>query len=421
MLAQHIITQPVFEALFEDYSFVKNNIVSKSLQGIISALNEQEKKSDVEKLNRFYVSIKQRAEGIDNSEAKQKIIVELYDKFFRTAFPKVTEKLGIAYTPVEVVDFIIHSVEDILQKEFSRSMTDENVHILDPFTGTGTFITRLLQSGIVKDEDLKRKYTKEIHANEIVLLAYYIASINIENVYHDQLEIAEPYNPAFFPIEEKFAADGVQFPQPKETERKGDEYAPFPGICLTDTFQLGETQEGENLFSEIFPQNSERVLQQQKTPLRIIFGNPPYSVGQKSANDNAQNQFYPILESRIAETYAASSTATRKTSLYDSYIKAFRWASDRLDPENGGIICFVSNGNWIDGNAQAGFRSRLEKEFSSIHVFNLRGNCWTSGELRQKEAGNIFGEGSRTPISITLLVDNPKQKTEKVVINYYAY
>jgi len=185
MLAQHIITKPVFEALFEDYSFVKNNAVSKSLQGIIDALDEQSKKEDTEKLERFYISVKERAEGIDNSEAKQKIIVELYDKFFRTAFTKVTEKLGIVYTPIEIVDFIIHSVEDVLQKEFGRSMTDENVHILDPFTGTGTFITRLLQSGIIRNEDLERKYTKEIHANEIVLLAYYIASINIENVYHD--------------------------------------------------------------------------------------------------------------------------------------------------------------------------------------------------------------------------------------------
>jgi predicted helicase len=389
MLAQHIITQPVFEALFEDYSFVKNNTVSQSLQGIIDALNEQTKKDDIKNLERFYVSVQKRAEGINNSEGKQKIIVELYDKFFRTAFPKVTEKLGIVYTPVEIVDFIIHSVEDILQKEFARSMNDENVHILDPFTGTGTFITRLLQSGIIKNTDLKRKYTKEIHANEIILLAYYIASINIENVYHDLLET-------------------------KETG-----YTPFPGICLTDTFQLGETKEGENLISEVFPQNSQRVIEQKNTPLRVIIGNPPYSIGQKSANDNAQNQSYPKLDNRIAETYAAHSTATSKIALYDTYIKAFRWSTDRLDPENGGIICFVSNGAWLDGNTQSGFRSYLEKEFSSVHVFNLRGNCRTSGEIRQKEAGNVFGLGSRTPISITLLVKNPKQKTEKAVIHYY--
>jgi predicted helicase len=420
MLAQHIITQPVFEALFEDYSFVKNNPVSQSLQGIIAALDEKSNKKDAEKLNKFYVSVKERASDIDNSEGKQKVIVELYDKFFRTAFPKVTEKLGIVYTPVEVVDFIIHSVEDVLQKEFGRSMSDENVHILDPFTGTGTFITRLLQSGIIKDDDLKRKYLKEIHANEIVLLAYYIASINIENEYHEQLKKAEPYDEAFLPpIKEMSVADVVQFPEKKQVPKKKLAYTSFPGICLTDTFQLGETKEGENLFCEIFPQNSERVLRQRNTPLRIIYGNPPYSVGQKSANDNAQNQPYPKLDSRIALTYAASSDATNKNSLYDTYIKAFRWSTDRLDPENGGIICFVSNGSWIDGNAQAGFRNHLEKEFSSIHVFNLRGNQRTSGELSRKEGGKIFGSGSRTPISITLLVKNPKQKKEKAVIHYY--
>ena len=391
MLAQHIITQPVFEALFEDYSFVKNNTISKSLQGIIDALNEQNKKEDAQKLERFYVSVQKRAEGIDNSEAKQKIIVELYDKFFRTAFPKVTEKLGIVYTPVEIVDFIIHSVEDVLQKEFGRSMTDENVHILDPFTGTGTFITRLLQSGIIRNEDLKRKYAKELHANEIVLLAYYIASINIENVYYDLLKIAEPYNV-------------VQFPETKTEKKKCEEYNPFPGICLTDTFQLGETKEGENLFSEIFPQNSQRVLEQQKTPLRVIMSNPPYSIGQKSANDNAQNQGYPKLEKRIAETYVAASEANLNKAAYDTYIKAFRWASDRLDPENGGVIGFVSNGSWLDSNGLDGFRKCLEQEFSSIYVYNLRGNCRTSGELRQKEAGNVFGLGSRTPVTVTLLV-----------------
>jgi predicted helicase len=428
MLAQHVITQPVFEALFEDYSFVKNNPVSKSLHRIVAALDEQREKEDTQKLESFYASVQERAKGIDNGEAKQKIIVELYDKFFRTAFPKVTEKLGIVYTPVEIVDFIIHSVEDVLQKEFGRSMSDEFVHILDPFTGTGTFVTRLLQSGIIKDEDLIRKYKNEIHANEIVLLAYYIASINIENVYHDLLNAeTENVSPT-----QKYVKSNTQESVPKtdwlviaETQESPPPntvktvYTPFPGICLTDTFQLNETADGENFINDMFPQNSERVLEQQKTPLRVILGNPPYSVGQKSANDNAQNQVYQKLEARIAETYAAHSTATNKNSLYDTYIKAFRWSTDRLDPVNGGIICFVSNGAWVDGNALAGFRSHLEKEFSSIYVFNLRGNCRTSGELRQKEAGNVFGLGSRTPISITLLVKNPKQKTEKAVIHYY--
>lgn len=387
MLSQHIITKPVFEALFQDYSFVKNNPISTSMQQMLDLLEAQSMEKDTETLEKFYNSVRERASGIDNSEGKQRVIIELYDKFFRAAFPKTVEKLGIVYTPVEVVDFIIHSVDAVLRKEFRRTFSDENIHILDPFTGTGTFITRLLQSGLISSETLPYKYAHEIHANEIVLLAYYIAAINIENAYHDLMGT--------------------------------DVYKPFEGICLTDTFQLGESDATEKLFSEMFPQNSERVLAQKKAPLRVIIGNPPYSVGQKSANDNAQNQSYSKLDNRIAETYASKSSAGLGKALYDAYIKAFRWATDRLDKNNGGIIAFVSNGSWLDGNATDGFRKCLEKEFSSIYVFNLRGNCRTQGELRRKEAGNIFGLGSRTPITITLLIKNPANQSSSAEIHYH--
>ena len=393
MLAQHIITKPVFEALFEGYSFVKNNAVSIAMQNMTSILEEQALEKDVDVLQKFYESVKMRAAGINNAEGKQRIIIELYDKFFKTAFPKMVEQLGIVYTPVECVDFIIHSVNDILQKEFGRSLTDENVHIMDPFTGTGTFITRLLQSGLIKEEDLERKYKHEIHANEIVLLAYYIAAVNIENAFHDAT--LDPN-------------DGIG----------KEKYIPYDGICLTDTFQLGESDNSEKMFSEMFPQNSDRVAKQKKAPLRVIIGNPPYSIGQKSANDNAQNQSYPILDNRIASTYAKESNAGLNKSLYDAYIKAFRWSSDRLDT-NGGIIAFISNGAWLDGNSTAGFRKSLEKEFSSIYVFNLRGNQRTSGELSRKEGGKIFGSGSRTPISITFLIKNPAAKQKKATIHYH--
>ncbi|MBQ9368291.1 MAG: DEAD/DEAH box helicase, partial [Victivallales bacterium] len=389
MLAQHIITQPVFDALFGNYSFTKNNPISQAMQGIIDLLHEEIPSTEAEVMARFYKSIAERVAGINNAEGRQKVIVELYDKFFSSAFPKTVQKLGIVYTPVEVVDFIIHSVEDVLQKEFNRHLTDENVHILDPFTGTGTFLTRLLLSGLIKPKDLERKYLYELHANEIVLLAYYIASINIENVYHD-------------------------------LAKNSDEYQAFRGICLTDTFQMGEDENdaSNTLYSEMFTQNSKRVRAQRKQPIQIIIGNPPYSVGQKSANDNAQNQSYPKLEKRIADTYAKYSTSTNKNSLYDSYIKAFRWASDRLTDTNGGIIAFVSNGAGIDGNATSGFRKCLADEFSSIYVFNLRGNCRTSGEMRRKEGGNVFGLGSRTPIAITLLVKHPG-KTGQASIFYH--
>ncbi len=381
MLSQHIITKPVFEALFDGYSFVKNNPISISMQSMLDLLEDQSFDKDAETLQKFYESVKMRASGIDNAEGKQRIIIELYDKFFKTAFPKMVEKLGIVYTPVEVVDFIVHSVNDVLKKEFNRSISDENIHILDPFTGTGTFITRLLQSGLINKKDLQRKYKNEIHANEIVLLAYYIAAVNIENAYHDALAASLRGTKQF----EEIA------------------YQAFDGICLTDTFQLGETDESEKMFSEMFPQNSARVAKQKNAPLRVIMGNPPYSIGQKSANDNAQNQSYPKLDAKIANTYAEASTAGLNKSLYDAYIKAFRWSTDRLG-KDGGIICFVSNGAWLDGNSTDGFRKSIEKEFDSIYVFNLRGNQRTSGELSRKEGGKIFGSGSRTPIAITLLV-----------------
>lgn len=388
MLAQHLITKPIFDALFKGYSFVKNNPVSIAMQKMVDILEEHSLEKETEVLTKFYESVKRKVADIDNAEGKQKIIVELYDKFFKTAFPKMVEKLGIVYTPIEVVDFIIHSVEAVLNKEFDRSISDENIHILDPFTGTGTFMTRLLQSKLIKKQDLQRKYTQELHANEIVLLAYYIAAINIENAFFD---LQEPKN----------------------------DYMPFSGMVLTDTFQLGESEASQQAFLDMFPQNSERVEAQRKAPLRVIIGNPPYSVGQKSANDNAQNQEYRALNRRIAETYVKNTDATNKNSLYDSYIKAFRWASDRLDKENGGIIAFVSNGSWLDGNATDGFRKTLEKEFSSIYVFNLRGNARTSGEQRRKEAGNVFDSGSRTPISITFLVKNPNLITKKAKIYYH--
>ena len=386
MLAQHMITRPVFDALFKDYEFVHNNAVSHSMQFMIEVLEAEGFDMDVEVLERFYTSVRINIGDIDNLEGKQTIIKNLYEKFFKGAFPKTVDKLGIVYTPVECVDFIIHSVDDILRKEFNTSLTEENVHILDPFTGTGTFITRLLQSGLIRPEDMKRKYLNEIHCNEIVLLAYYIADVNIESVYHDIM--------------------------------KPEKYLQYDGICLTDTFQLNE--HGDNdIFSQLFPENSDRVLKQKKSPVRVIIGNPPYSVGQKSANDNAQNLSYPVLDSRIAKSYAANTNATNKNSLYDSYIKAFRWASDRIaQMKEGGIVAFISNGSWIDGNAQDGMRQCLQDEFSSVYVLNLRGNQRTSGELSKKEGGKIFGSGSRTPIAITILVKNPNND-KKAEIHYH--
>lgn len=390
MLAQHLITRPVFEALFADYQFVSNNSISSSMQLMIDLLESEAVDKDLTVLSNFYESVRANVGKIDNLEGKQTVIKNLYEKFFKRAFPLTVEKLGTVYTPVECVDFILHSVDEVLQSEFGAALTQENVHVLDPFTGTGTFITRLLQSGLIHPEDMVRKYRHEIHANELVLLAYYIADVNIESVFQEVC------------------------PQ--------SEYLPYDGICLTDTFQLGENSDEEDTYKGFFKENSEAVEALCRTPIRVIIGNPPYSVGQKSANDNAQNQKYPVLDQRIAETYVAavSNKSTTVQSLYDSYIRAYRWATDRLSHEDGGVIAFISNGAWIDGNSHDGFRASLEKEFDKIYVYNLRGNQRTSGELSRREGGKIFGSGSRTPIAITLLVRYPEgRRLDQCQIYYH--
>ena len=370
MLAQHLITKPVFDALFEGYSFAQHNPMSVAMQSVLATLHEHHLEKEADTLSSFYESVKQRAEGIDSAAGKQAIVIELYDKFFRNAFPMMTERLGIVYTPVEIVDFIIHSIAQVLESDFGQSLGSKGVHILDPFTGTGTFITRLLQSGLITPDQLAYKYQHEIHANEIVLLAYYIAAINIEAVYHSIV---------------------------------GGRYQPFEGICLTDTFELYEK---EDLISAMLIDNSTRRRRQKKLDIRVIMANPPYSVGQKEDNDDAANVKYETLDRSIQETYVRRSTGNPR-SLYDSYIRAIRWASDRVG--DSGVIGFVTNAGFVDGKAADGLRKCLAEEFSSIYVFHLRGNQRTSGEQSRKEGGKVFGSGSRAPIAISLLVKNPRK------------
>ena len=388
MLAQHMITRPVFEALFKDYKFITNNSVSQSMQFMVDLLQTEGFDQDLATMNRFYDSVRVNVGTIDNLAGKQSVIKTLYEKFFKGAFPKTLEQMGTVYTPVECVDFIIHSVDDILKEEFGSSLTAPNVHILDPFTGTGTFITRLLQTGVIKKEDMVRKYQHEIHCNEILLLAYYVADINIEAVFQ---EIC---------------------PQ--------DQYLPFNGICLTDTFQIGERGDND-VFEKFFKENSEAVNEQRHTPIRVIIGNPPYRGSQKDGNDNAQNQHYEKLEERIADTYVQNSKSTNKNSLYNSYIKAYRWAADRIESKNGGVIAFIANGAWIDVDAQAGMRAGFEKDFDKIYVFDLRGNARTNGEARRKEGGGIFADGSRSHIAISILVKYPEGRHGKSKCEIYYH
>ncbi len=386
MLGQHMITGPVFEALFEDYAFDENNSVTRAMKIMVDELLARGLAKDAASLNEFYDSVRRNLGSVKTLKGKQTVIKNLYDSFFKVAFPKAVEQLGIVYTPVECVDFILRSVDAALRREFNLGLTDDYVHILDPFVGTGTFITRLLQSGLIEPKDLERKYRREIHCNEIMLLPYYIADVNIESVYHE--------------------VSG----SPK--------YTRFDGIVLTDTFALSAAAGDPSLYP-FLKENFEAIEAEEKAPIRVIVGNPPYSAGQKSANDNAQNLKYPELDRRIEETYVANSNASRLGSLYDSYIRAFRWASDRLRRDKqGGVIGFITNGGWLDGNAAAGFRKCLQKEFTSVYVFHLRGDQRTSGELSRKEGGKIFGSGSRAPVVITILVYNPEKPGDAKI--YYS-
>ena len=368
MLSQHVITRPVFDALFEGYEFAEHNPVSQTMQRMLDALGSEALDKETETLENFYESVRKRASGVDSDEGRQRIITELYERFFKNAFPKMADRLGIVYTPIEVVDFIVHSVEHALREHLDTSLGAPGVQVLDPFTGTGTFIVRLLQSGLIDIDDLQRTFSAELHANELVLLAYYIAAINIEAAFH---------------------------------QRHGGDYQPFPGVVLTDTFQLAETP--TEIGALMFPENHERADVQKAQDIRVIVGNPPYSVGQSSQNDANQNIKYPTVDKRIDETYAELSSATLKSNLYDSYIRAIRWASDRIG--DAGIVAFVTNGYFIDGRSQDGLRKCLVNEFSHIYCLNLRGNQrGVQGDDSRREGGKIFGGGSRAPVAITLLI-----------------
>ena len=383
MLSQHLITRPVFDALFGGQQFTEHNPVSRVMQRMVVELAGYGLEAETAELTGFYESVRRRVEGIDNAEGKQRVVVELYDRFFRVAYPKLADALGIVYTPVEIVDFIIRSVQELLHREFGASLSDEGVHIIDPLAGTGTFLTRLLHSGYINGEELLRKYASELHANEIMLLAYYIAAVNIESTY---AEIAK-------------------------------EYRPLEGIVLTDTFQASEASDRRD--TSFFPRNNARIERQLGLDIRVIISNPPWSRGQGSYADDNANQSYPTLDGKIARSYIAQSDSKGlKNSLYDSYVRAIRWASDRLQAGDGGIVGFVTNSGFLEGKSFDGFRKTLVQEFHSIYVYDLRGNQRTSGEISQREGGKVFGSGSRAGVAVLLLVKRSGPVTEKAAIQY---
>lgn len=377
MLAQHLITRPVFENLFAGYDFTAHNPVAQVMERMLESLDEKNLEDENKELERFYETVRRSVDSVDNAEGKQKILIELYDNFFRKAFKRSQEKLGIVYTPTEIVDFILRSADDVLKAEFGQALTDENVHVLDGFIGTGTFLVRLLQSGLIKPEDLPRKYANELHGNEILLLAYYIATVNLETTFQELTGSSEA----------------------------------FEGLVLTDTFQSWEPNDAVDL--EVFTENNKRLAALKQLKITVIVGNPPYSAGQTSVNDSNANEKYPGLDGEIKATYAERSTAKLKNKVYDSYIRAIKWASLRL--EDRGVVAYVTNGGFISDNAFDGVRKSLADEFTSIYVWNLRGN--QRGGDWKRAGEKIFGEGSQASVAITLLVKNPN-RTGRATVHY---
>ena len=397
MLAMHSVTRPLFEALFETKDgFTNQNPVSLSMDKALKLFGNQVI-AETKELKHSYESIQKRVRDINTLEGRQNLIKELYQIVFKKSFPKLQEQMGIVYTPIEIVDFILKSSNEILKKEFNgKSLSSRNVRILDPFSGTGTFLTRLIENkNLIKDEDLKRKYTTEILASELILLAYYITTINIENSYHFR--------------KKNIIQEGNKF-------GLSEGYESFKGAVFTDTFQaMEEEQKGKTTLNEFFSENEKQRERLQKEEIRVIVGNPPYSAKQKSENDNNKNLKYKNLDEKIRETYAKDSKAKNKNSLYDPYIRAIKWATDKISTNpNGGIVSFITNGAFLDNNSMDGLRHHLAKDFTGLYIFNLRGDQRTKGEISRKEGGKIFGAGSRCPIAISFLVKNPNKKNFQI-------
>jgi predicted helicase len=361
MLIQHLLTERIFRTVFKNSDFTRRNVIAAEIEKVIDALTSQafSKQEFLSKVDKFYRAIEEATDSITDFAQKQHFLNTVYEKFFQGFSVKVADTHGIVYTPQPIVNFMVKSVEEILQKEFGRSLSDKGVHILDPFVGTGTFIVRVMQE--IKRQALTYKYQHELHCNEVMLLPYYIASMNIEHEFFEKI----------------------------------GEYKPFEGICLVDTFELAEPHQAE-LFTT---QNTERVERQKKSPIFVIVGNPPYNAWQLNENDNNKNRKYQTMDDHVADTYAKASSATNKNALSDPYVKAFRWASERIGDE--GIVAFVSNNSFLDQIAFDGMRAYLANDFDAIYVLDLGGNVRKNPKL-SGTTHNVFG--IQVGVSISLLV-----------------
>lgn len=382
MIAQHMVMGRVFDTLFKDVKFTKNNPVSCGMENIVMILKKEGLVTETNELEGFYKDVEGQVRSINSHKGRQSVLYELYDKFFRNAFKRTAERLGIVYTPIEIADFILKSADAALYSNFGRHLSGKNVHIIDPFTGTGTFIARLINDelDLIKQHDIKYKYQNEIHANEIILLAYYVAAVNCESTIAQRL----------------------------------DEFLPFDGLVLTDTFHTKNVDEEWN--EGLFTTTQKQIERQRRSPIMVIIGNPPWSMGD-AVYTGESKPTHKEIEKDIESTYvrvAQEQGITQVRSLYDSYIKAIRWASNKIGNE--GVIAFVTNAGFLRSGSGAGMRACLAKEFNEIWCFNLRGHSLLKGEPRKREGGNVFGTGSKAAVVISVLVKNPRKNN--CVIRY---
>ena len=374
MLIQHLLTERLFRTVFKNPDFVQRNVVAQQIERVIDALASKSfsRAEFLQKLDRFYRAIEDTAATITDFSQKQKFLNTVYEKFFQGFCVKVADTLGIVYTPPPIVRFMVNSVEHLLKEHFGKSLGSANVHILDPFAGTGNFHVHLMQH--IPKTALAQKYAHELWANEILLLPYYVCCMNIEHAYYE--------------------ATG--------------EYLAFPGACLVDTFETAESKQ-VMLFTE---ENTQRVQRQKEAPIFIVLSNPPYNTNQANENDNNKNRKYEYVDERVRTTYVAASKATLRNKLGDPYIEAFRWASDRIGEE--GIVAFVSNNSFLDEIAFDGVRKYLAQEFDEIYLLNLTGNVRKNPKL-SGTTHNVFG--IQVGVSINFFVRRQTKK-HKARIHY---
>jgi predicted helicase len=381
MIIQHILTEDIFNTIFDETQFHRENNIARELEKVIATFfTGNIRREALRNIKHYYDAINAAAAGIADHHEKQKFLKVVYETFYKSYNPKAADRLGVVYTPNEIVRFMIESADYLLHKHFDKYLEDPDVEILDPATGTGTFVCDLID--YIRKEKLEYKYRNEIHANEVAILPYYISNLNIEFTYAQKMGC----------------------------------YTEFENLCFVDTLDnMGFSYKGKHGSLDFFSEeNSKRIQKQNEKKIAVIIGNPPYNANQANENDNNKNREYPLIDKRIKDTFIKHSTA-QKTKVYDMYARFYRWAFDRLN--NNGVIAFVTNRSFIDSRTFDGFRKTIGQEFEAAYIIDTRSDV----RANPKIAGtthNVFG--IQTGIAIMFLVKRQKRENETCKIHYIA-